>query len=72
MAECVGTERTSRGPRRLLCRLWEDERGQDLTEYVLIILLVVIVVIATLELLGGEIGNRYDAAKASVQSATGS
>ena len=70
MAVHVGNGSPSRGPRRLLRRLWEDERGQDLTEYVLITLLVVIVVIATLELLGTEIGNRYDATKESLQNAT--
>ena len=66
MAEHVGKGRRARGPRHLLRRVWEDERGQDLVEYVLIVSLVVIVVIATLELLGGEIGNRYDKARDSV------
>ena len=66
MAEHVGKGSRDRGPMRLLRRLWEDERGQDLVEYVLIVSLVVIVVIATLELLGGELGNRYNTVKDSV------
>lgn len=43
-----------------LGRLWADESGQDLIEYVLIIVFVALAVVAALELLGEGVSSRYD------------
>lgn len=39
---------------------WNDESGQDLAEYALLIALIAIVVIAAVELLGGNISTVFD------------
>jgi len=39
--------------------LWQDESGQDLTEYALLVALLAIVVIAALRTLGPTIGSLY-------------
>ena len=44
-------------------RLWEDDRGQDLVEYVFIIFFVALVVISALQLLGGNVSSKYDQVK---------
>jgi Flp pilus assembly pilin Flp len=38
---------------------WEDERGQALVEYSLIMCLVVIVILVTLIVLGNQVRNTY-------------
>ena len=38
---------------------WEDERGQALVEYSLIMCLVVIVILVTLIVLGNQVKNTY-------------
>jgi len=44
----------------LFKRLWNDEEGQGMVEYGLIIALVAVVVIAALTLLGGNLGNIFN------------
>ena len=40
--------------------LWNDESGQDLAEYALLLALIAIVVIAALALLGGQISTVFN------------
>jgi len=41
-------------------RLWDDESGQDLVEYVILMSLIAIVVIAALVLFGPAIGDAFN------------
>jgi len=41
----------------LLQRVFDDEEGQGLTEYALILALIAIIAIAALTLLGGKVSN---------------
>jgi pilus assembly protein Flp/PilA len=41
----------------LLARVFDDEEGQGLTEYALILALIAIIAIAALTLLGGKVSN---------------
>lgn len=43
--------------KKLLGRLWKEEKGQGMAEYGLILALVAVVVIGALTLLGGNIKN---------------
>lgn len=54
--------------RSLIARLWGDDGGQDLVEYVFIILFVALAVVAGLKLLGGEVSKKYSATGASITS----
>lgn len=54
----------------LLQQLWSDESGQDLVEYVLIIVLVALAVVAALEFLGGAITQVFNNAGSELQGAS--
>jgi len=56
--------------RIMLHRLWEDEEGQDLTEYGLLLVLISLVAIATIGTLGSAINNVFSNAAASMSTAT--
>ncbi|MFQ5888809.1 MAG: Flp family type IVb pilin [Gemmatimonadota bacterium] len=44
-----------------LATLWEDDSGQDLAEYAILLALIAIVVIAAVRLLGPTIQNIFNA-----------
>ena len=50
----------------------EDERGQGLVEYALILLLVAIAVIGLLTTLGGNVGNVFSDVSSTLTSSTSS
>jgi len=52
--------------------LWSDESGQDLVEYVLILVLIALAATAALTLLGGEVNNAFSRAASQVGQQTGS
>jgi pilus assembly protein Flp/PilA len=43
----------------MLRNIWNQEEGQDLAEYALLILLIALLVIAAVRFLGGSISNVY-------------
>jgi len=45
---------------KYLCRLWVEEEGQTLVEYVMIIALIAIVSIAAMSYVGGRVSNSYN------------
>ena len=52
----------------LVQRLWSDESGQDLVEYVLIIVLIALAVTAALSLLADDISNAFSETGANLNS----
>ena len=54
--------------RNMLGELWKDERGQDLTEYGLLMVLIALVAIATMKTLGSSISNVFTNAAASLST----
>jgi pilus assembly protein Flp/PilA len=57
--------------KKLLSRLWEDESGQGLVEYVLIIALVAIGLIAIMLVFRNSIGNIFSVIKQKLGDAPG-
>lgn len=55
----------------LLQSLWSDESGQDLVEYVLIIVLVALAVFGALQFLGGEVSKKFSTTGASITNPGG-
>jgi Flp pilus assembly pilin Flp len=53
-----------------LMRLWQDEEGQDLTEYALLLVLVSLAAVATLGTLANAIKNVFSNAAANLSNAT--
>jgi pilus assembly protein Flp/PilA len=56
--------------RVLLTRLWQDESGQDLTEYALLVVLIALAAVASMKALATAISNVYSTAAANLTSAT--
>jgi pilus assembly protein Flp/PilA len=54
--------------RDLLLRLWEEEEGQDLTEYGLLLVLVALAAIATMKKLASSLSNVFSNAASSLST----
>lgn len=48
--------------------LWRDESGQDIVEYVLILVLIAIAAVATLQTLGSDVNDAFDNAASQINS----
>jgi pilus assembly protein Flp/PilA len=51
-------------------RLWNEEEGQDLTEYALLMVLIALVAIASMKTLGTTISNVFSNAAANLTTAS--
>jgi Flp pilus assembly pilin Flp len=56
--------------KQLLRRLWQDEAGQDLTEYGLLLVLIALAAVASMGTLASTIKNVFSNAAANLGSAT--
>jgi pilus assembly protein Flp/PilA len=56
--------------RNLLVRLWNEEEGQDLTEYALLLVLLALAATATLSILATAIKGVYSNAATNLSTAT--
>jgi pilus assembly protein Flp/PilA len=45
--------------RKFVSRLWEEESGQDLTEYALLLVLIALAVIASMQTLANAVSNVF-------------
>ncbi len=52
--------------KELLKRLWQDEEGQDLTEYALLLVLISLVAVAAMGTLGSGISDAFSNAAANL------
>ncbi len=55
---------------KLAKRLWQDETGQDLTEYALLLVLIALVCVVTIKTLGQAISNVYTNASTNLSTNT--
>jgi Flp pilus assembly pilin Flp len=53
-------------------RLWQEEEGQDLTEYALLLVLIALVAIAAMQTMGSAVSTVYSNAEANLTAATAS
>jgi Flp pilus assembly pilin Flp len=56
--------------KQIIKKLWQEEEGQDLTEYALLLVLVSLVAIATMQTLGSSISTVFANAASNLVSAT--
>ena len=56
--------------KELLMRLWQEESGQDLTEYALLLVLIALAATAAMRGLAVSIGNAYNNAASNLSGAT--
>jgi len=55
----------------LAARLWRDERGQDLVEYILLVTLIALAVMAGVEAFGTGVDQRLQEAGEELENVTG-
>ena len=51
-------------------RLWQEEKGQDLTEYALLLVLISLVAIAAMQVMGSAVSSTFSNASANMTAAT--
>jgi len=56
--------------KNLFVRLWKEEKGQDLTEYGLLLVLVALAAITTMKTLASAISNVFSNAAASLSTSS--
>lgn len=54
----------------LLKRLWQDEQGQDLVEYALLLVLIALAAAATIKTLGASVNAVFSNANTALTSVT--
>ncbi len=56
--------------KQIIKKLWQEEEGQDLTEYALLLVLVALVAIATMQTLGSTISTVFANAASNLVTAS--
>ncbi len=64
------TKNTGGMMHKFFAKLWDDESGQDLTEYVLLIVLISLAATAALTALGGAVSTGFQNAASEVTNQT--
>jgi Flp pilus assembly pilin Flp len=52
---------------KLACRLWNDEQGQDIAEYAVMLAVILVLVVGTVRLIGSNANNAFSAVASSIQ-----
>ena len=50
-----------------LRQLWNDERGQDIAEYAVMLAVILVIVVGTIRLIGSNANNVFSSVASSVQ-----
>lgn len=56
--------------KNLMCRLWQEEDGQDLVEYGLLLVLIALVAVASITTVGSSVNSLFNSAASVTTSAT--
>jgi Flp pilus assembly pilin Flp len=51
----------------LLRRMWEENEGQDIAEYAVMLAVILVIVVGNLRLIGSNANNAFSAAASSIQ-----
>jgi Flp pilus assembly pilin Flp len=52
---------------KLLQQLWNDERGQDIAEYAVMLAVILVIVVGTVRLIGSNANNVFSEVGSSIQ-----
>jgi pilus assembly protein Flp/PilA len=52
---------------KLLQQLWNDERGQDIAEYAVMLAVILVIVVGTIRLIGSNANTVFSAVGSSIQ-----
>ena len=50
-----------------LRRIWEEENGEDIAEYAVMLAVILVLVVGTIRLVGSNANNVFSAAASSIQ-----
>jgi Flp pilus assembly pilin Flp len=53
--------------RNLFERLWNDERGQDIAEYAVMLAVILVIVVGTIRLIGSNANNVFSEVGSAIQ-----
>jgi Flp pilus assembly pilin Flp len=53
--------------KELLCGLWQDESGQDIAEYAVMLAVILVIVVGTIRLIGSNSNNVFSSVASSIQ-----
>lgn len=48
-------------------KLWDDDRGQDIAEYAVVLAVILVLVVGTVRLIGSSASNAFSNAASSLQ-----
>ena len=51
----------------LLRKLWQDDEGQDIAEYAVMLAVILVLVVGTIRLIGSNANNVFSSAASSIQ-----
>jgi len=51
----------------IVCKLWNDDRGQDISEYAVMLAVILVLVVGTIRLVGTNANNAFSSAASSIQ-----
>jgi Flp pilus assembly pilin Flp len=52
---------------KLLQQLWNDERGQDIAEYAVMLAVILVIVVGTIRLIGSNANNVFSQVGSAIQ-----
>jgi Flp pilus assembly pilin Flp len=52
---------------RILQNLWNDDRGQDIAEYAVMLAVILVIVVGTVRLIGSNANNVFSNVASSIQ-----
>ncbi len=52
---------------KLFCNLWQDDRGQDIAEYAVMLAVILVIVVGTIRLVGSNANNVFSSVASAVQ-----
>jgi Flp pilus assembly pilin Flp len=50
-----------------LLRMWQDDQGQDVAEYAVMLAVILVIVVGTVKLIGGKSNNIFSEVASSIQ-----
>ena len=53
--------------REMVRKLWQDEQGQDIAEYAVMLAVILVIVVGTIRLIGTNANNVFSSVASSIQ-----
>jgi Flp pilus assembly pilin Flp len=50
-----------------LLRMWQDDQGQDIAEYAVMLAVILVIVVGTVKLIGGKSNNIFSEVASSIE-----